>query len=238
MKRRRWVAAFMVLSLLLALGCTGKSGDAAFTLQVVPEELKGFAIAGQRIHYLVTLGEENTADPVQITASTAGAQVEVFQGKITAGQVAEVVVVPNKESVGKSISVEIQGTRGAVTEKKTLTFEVIEGEDDRKAYAEELLKMFLPYLREKQPELKIKEDTVWTGTMVSPQWLVVSHYLFFSEEWELHLEWHVMIAPDDWARIDLRHRFDEAVPSKAFEISSVSQKVAPAPMAIPEEVWR
>ena len=42
------------------------------------------------------------------------------------------------------------------------------------------------------------------GTMVSPQWLVVSHYLFFSEQWELHLEWHIMVAPDDWARISGR----------------------------------
>jgi len=31
--------------------------------------------------------------------------------------------------------------------------------------------------------------------MVSPQWLVVSHYLFFSEEWEMHVEWHIMVAP-------------------------------------------
>lgn len=238
MSRRRWVAALLVLSLVLVVGCAEKGTDAAFTLQVVPQELKGFAIAGQRIHYLVTLAEDTSAGPVQVGASSSGVEMEVVQGTITAEQVAEVIIIPNPESVGKSISVEIQGTRGSVTEKKTLTFEVIEGEDDRKAHAEELLKMFLPYLAEKHPELKITEDTVWTGTLVSPQWLVVSHYLFFSEEWELHLEWHVMIAPDDWARIDLRHRFDQAVPSKAFEISSVSQGKEPVPMAVPEEVWR
>ncbi len=74
--------------------------------------------------------------------------------------------------------------------------------------------------------------------MVSPQWLVVSHYLFFSEAWELHLEWHVMIAPHDWAKIDLRKRFEEIRPSSAYEISSVSAKSAPGPIEVPPEIWR
>lgn len=68
---------------------------------------------------------------------------------------------------------------------------------------------------------------------------MVSHYLFFSEEWELHIEWHIMMPPDDWARIDLRHRFDELEPSYAFEISSVNATSSePVPMEVPETVWR
>ncbi len=74
--------------------------------------------------------------------------------------------------------------------------------------------------------------------MVSPQWLVVSHYLFFSEDWEMHVSWHIMVAPYDWARIDLRHRFDEETPSYAFEISSVDAGSEPCPIDPPESVWR
>ena len=39
---------------------------------------------------------------------------------------------------------------------------------------------------------------------------------------EIDLSWHVMIAPDDWARIQLRHRGTQAWPTRAFEISSVA----------------
>jgi hypothetical protein len=74
--------------------------------------------------------------------------------------------------------------------------------------------------------------------MVSPQWLVVSHYLFFSDEWEMHIEWHIMIAPDDWARIDLRRRFEEVSPSKAFEITSREADDVPISIMVPETVWR
>jgi hypothetical protein len=74
--------------------------------------------------------------------------------------------------------------------------------------------------------------------MVSPEWLIVAHYLFFSEEWEMHLEWHIMIPPYDWARIDLRKRITEIKPSYAFEISSISANSEPIPIETPSEIWR
>jgi len=98
---------------------------------------------------------------------------------------------------------------------------VVEGEDDREPYATELRDRFVAWLTLNRPELGITSETEWSGTMVSPRWLVVSHYLFFSEDWEMHVSWHIMVPPYDWARIDLRHRFDEETPSYAFEISSV-----------------
>jgi len=47
-----------------------------------------------------------------------------------------------------------------------------------------------------------------------------------------------MVPPDDWAKIDLRHRFDELEPSYAFEISSVNATSEPVPIEPPETVWR
>lgn len=227
----------LVSALLLSSGCAAKQEDAAFSIRVSPHELQGFSIPGQEIHYLVTV-EESENDAVTISASVSGADVTVVHPDITDHQVAEVIVVPKDDTIGKMLDVTILGTRGAATDSETLHFEVVEGEDDRKARAEELLKSFVEYLEEVHPELNITEDTQWTGTMVSPQWLVVSHYLFFSDEWEIHLAWHVMIAPSDWARIDLRHRWDEEVPSYAFEISSVSMGTEPIPMEVPEAIWR
>lgn len=214
--------------------------NAAFHINVIPEQLNGDSIAGQHCVFLVTITDEGQEGqlPVRISAKAPGAQVVIYQQDIVEGQVAEVVVIPTQKSIGKTIKVTITGTRGSATDKKVVSFEVAEGEDNRQGYAEMLLDRFVSWLATNHPEFGITEDTAWNGTMVSPVWLVVSHYLFFSEEWEAHIEWHIMIPPYDWAKIDLRHRFDQLAPSYAFEISSVNATSEPVPIEVPETVWR
>jgi hypothetical protein len=230
---------------IVAMGAlTPASGEAdentAFHINVIPEQLNGDSIAGQHCVFLVTITDEGQVEQllVHISAKAPGAQVVIYQQDIVEGQVAEVVVIPTQKSIGKTIKVTITGSQGSLTDKKIVSFEVAEGEDDRQEYAGELLDRFVSWLATNHPELGITEDTSWNGTMVSPVWLVVSHYLFFSEEWEVHISWHIMIPPYDWARIDLRHRFDELAPSYAFEISSVNATSEPVPIEVPETVWR
>jgi hypothetical protein len=222
--------------------------NSAFHINVIPEtpeEINGeysfkYSIAGQHFVFLVTITDEGQEGqlPVRISATAPGAEVVIYQQDIVEGQVAEVVVIPAQASIGTIIEVTITGNRGSASDEKIAKFEVAEGEDDRQEYAEVLLDRFVSWLATNHPELGITEDTAWDGTMVSPVWLVVSHYLFFSEEWEVHIAWHIMIPPDDWARIDLRHRFDELEPSYAFEISSVNATSEPVPIEVPETVWR
>jgi hypothetical protein len=214
--------------------------NSAFSINVTPQQLSGHSIAGQHCVFLVTIADDGQESelPVSISAQAPGAEVVIYYEDIFAGEVAEVVVIPAQASIGKNITVTITGNRGSSTDEEAVNFEVIEGEDDRGEYAAELLDKFIPWLAASHPELGITEDTAWNGTMVSPQWLVVSHYLFFSDEWEAHICWHIMIAPSDWARIDLRHRFDELAPSYAFEISSLNATSEPIPMEVPETVWR
>ena len=211
-----------------------------FHINVIPEQLNGDSIAGQHCVFLVTITDEGQEGqlPVRISAKAPGSDVVIYQQDIVEGQVAEVVVIPAQASTGKTIKVTITGNRGSSTDKKVVSFAVVEGEDDRQEYAEELLNRFLSWLATNHPELGITDDTAWNGTMVSPVWLVVSHYLFFSEEWEAHIEWHIMMPPSDWARIDLRYRFDELEPSYAFEIPSVNATSEPVPIEPPETVWR
>jgi len=216
-----------------------------FHINVIPEQPKEdqdpkYSIAGQHFVFLVTITDEGQEGqlPVRISATAPGAEVVIYFEDIFEGQVAEVVVIPAQASIGKTIKVTITGTQGSSTNKKVISFEVAEGEDDRQEYAEELLDRFVSWLATNHPELGITDDTVWNGTMVSPVWLVVSHYLFFSEEWELHIEWHIMMPPDDWAKIDLRHRFDELEPSYAFKISSVNATSEPVAIEVPETAWR
>lgn len=253
LKKARLPACLLVLALMIGLlaGC-GTSAETTntptntqdtnvpFKIAVLPENLKGFSIAGQKIVYLVTYTDsgETQGTKVVISATATGAAVEAVNPEIGPGEVAEIIVTPDADSIGKAIEIKFTGTRGNVKDEKSLSIEVIEGQDDRATYALELQARFITWLAVEHPELGITPETEWTGTMVSPQWLVVSHYLFFSDEWEMHIEWHIMIAPDDWARIDLRKRFKETKPSLAFEISSVTAKDAPKPITVPDEIWR
>ena len=248
----------LVLQVLLIASCAAISSDTTpapttkpaetsspkqteeLKIEVLPETLNGFSIAGQRIVYLVSIlkGAADNAAAAEISAEADNADITVEHKTIKAGEVAEVIVIPNANSVGKSVNLTITAKLGSSSDTKKITFDVIEGEDDRKEYATELRDKFVAWLEVNHPELGITKETEWTGTMVSPQWLVVSHYLFFSDEWEMHVEWHIMIAPDDWAKIDLRKRFSESKPSSAFEISSREGNTTPKSIEVPELIWR
>lgn len=212
-----------------------------FSLTVMPRSLKGESIAGQRCVFLVTVTFDEGQEPGPVAlsaAATEGAEVTVTPQTILPGEVAEVSVTPGPKNVGATLELVVQGTWGGTTVERHVGFVVAEGEDDRAPYATELRDRFVEWLAIEHPELGITLDTEWQGTMVSPVWLIVSHYLFFAEEWEMHVSWHVMIAPYDWARIDLRRRFTETAPSLAFEISSLSADEGPHQIDPPEEVWR
>jgi hypothetical protein len=84
--------------------------------------------------------------------------------------------------------------------------------------------------------LGISSETVWIGTIVNPRILVVMHYMFYSENWEMYVTWHVMIPPYDWTKIYLRPRFTETQSTMAFEISSVQGEDEPYSIELPNWV--
>lgn len=226
---------FCTFTLMVFLcGCPAP-GPATFTMKVVPEEIED-VIPGQVCVLLVTIEEEDpaaAARPVAITASAEGATAVVEHGTTAEGEVAEVsvttvppevgLVEPANEPEGWPCNVTVRAERGGISREIEVSITLTSEEEDFLApTAAEMRDLFIPWLAENQPELKIDETTVWAGTIVKPHWLVVSHYLFFSDEWEMHVSWHIMIAPYDWARIELRRRFEETLPSLAFEIPSVS----------------
>lgn len=233
--------AGLVAAGALVTGCAGgapSAGD-AFTLDVVPEAVQGESIAGQEVVFLVTLAGGGDATPVTVSARATGGSARVEEPELGQGaDVAEVVVVPDPAAVGGRVDVTIRGERGQASAEVGRSFGVVDGEDDRAPDAAALRDRFVGWLAENRPDLAISPDTAWTGTIVSPQWLGVSHYLFFSPEWEMHVSWLIMVPPNDWARADLRRRFIETAPSEAFEIASVSGQVTPAPTEVPDAVWR
>ncbi len=239
-RMKRSIAFVIVMGLVLLFllqGCTSPGEAATFSMSVTPAEINGNAIVGQKVIYLVHIDDNKGKDPVQITAEGTNCTILISPANAT-DEYVEVIVIPEAASEGSNVSFEITASRGGHEETKSITFEVVPGENDREARATELRDKFIPWLVENMPELGITADTVWEGTTVSPQWLVVSHYLFISEEWEMHVAWHVMIPPYDWVRIDLRKRFEEDKPSYAFEISSIAANDQPIEIEVPDTIWR
>lgn len=194
------------------------------------------SIVGQRCIFLVVVEDEEQGQAVKISATALGANVTVYPQAIIPGQVGEITVIPDKASVGKNLTVTVNGERDGLKQTKTFTVEVLEGEDDLAQKATEMRDKFIPWLATKYPELGISNETKWTGTIVNPRILVVMHYIFLSEDWEIYVTWHVTIQPHDWTRIYLRHRFTESRPSYAFEISSVEAQGEPHAIEVPEWV--
>ena len=231
------IITIAVAVVMLLQGCSSSNQSNSFSLVVTPEEINGNAIVGQQIIYLVSIEDDQGEGPIRIMASGLNCTTWVKPENVE-GEYAEVYVAPDVENEGKIVNVTITASRDGYEKSKTVSFEVVPGEDDRGPKATEVREKFIPWLAENMPELGITADTVWEGSTVSPQWLVVSHYLFISEEWEMHVSWHIMIPPHDWARIDLRKRYDENKPSYAFEISSIAANNEPIAIEVPEDAWR
>lgn len=252
MKRFLVLVVASVLAVCLIAGALflTRSEPCPFSLQVIPEHIEP-SIAGQRCVFLVVVADEGRGsgegDAVNISATAPGAAVTVDPQAITPRQVAEVTVIPDEltpdeASTGKTLTVIINGQRGGLEDTETVTVQVAKGEDLMGPTAAEMRDKFLPWLAANHPEFGITSETEWTGTIVKPDIMVVMYYLFFSDDWEMGVSWHVTIPPHNWARIYIRHRFTEVTPSYAFEISSWSEEGEPHAIdpkdAFAESVWR
>ena len=245
---RTGVIPILILILTTVAACSGEASpdgtggdaEAPFTLTVTPPEEPPevrMAIPGQRVPFLVEV-ESEAGTPVTITASATGATVqEIILAELTPGEVGEVWVVPDPSTVETTASVTITGTRGEETASEVRSLPVFPMVDERGGDAERYFRIWVDWLEAGQPELGITAATEWDPEFVSTL-LVVSHYAYFSDEWEMTVAWHNMIPPDDWTEVHLRRRFVEARPSLAFRMDSVDGMTEPHPVEPPEVVVR
>lgn len=220
MSRRVLVLLAVCLIPLWGAACSeAESAAVPFSIQLSPEFVQG-AIPGAATGVLATVRNESPTDePVELSASAEGAQVSIQPSRINEGDVAEVSVVPGPADAERPLQIIVIGNRGELEAEAVRSTTVMAWEDDRGEYARTLLGLFTSWLEDNEPELGIDPATEFSGSYVAPGLLVVSHYLFMSEDWELGLSWHVMVAPDDWAEIYLRPR-SELTPTMAFRMQS------------------
>ncbi|MFC1974189.1 hypothetical protein ACFLU2_02415 [Chloroflexota bacterium] len=235
-----------LLLLAIVVGTVGCSGETQtplpvqFSMQVTPQEIAD-SVSGRRCVFLVTVASDDRAGLIGISASVAGAEVDVIPEAITPGSVAEVMVIPDDASVGSKLTVIVEGERGGV--KHTETTSIIVGEymptvDELGIQAAKVRDAFVPWLIANYPEFGITAETEWTPTIVRPHFMVVMYYTFYSEDWEMGVRWHVMIPPYDWGEIYLRHRTTEVSPSHAFKIPSLEARAEPELVTPESLVWR
>ena len=86
------------------------------------------------------------------------------------------------------------------------TVEVIDWASKNITEVEIMRDAFVSYLSSNKSSFGINESINWDGFDNAPQILIVEHYLFRSDYWELALSRHVMIAPHDWVMIYIRPR--------------------------------
>jgi hypothetical protein len=242
------IACVVVLAACSAAGTSpslspvpSPSAGADFTIDVVPPEEPPevrMAIPGQKVCFLVVLNTADTGTPVTISATATKANVTSIEPvELTAGVVGEVWVVPDAATTETTASVTITATRAGVTKTVERSLPIFPEVDGRAADAQPYFEHWIAWLVAEHPELGITENTTWEPMFVSTL-LVVSHYAYWSEDWEMTIAWHVMMPPDDWSEIHLRHRGTESAPSLAFRIKSFSGKTEPQAVEPPEVVVR
>ena len=208
----------------------------AFSMRVIPPQIED-SVTGQRCVFLVAVSGPGEA--VDVWAIAEGSTVTVHPQAIAPGQVAEVTVIPDEGSRGETLTVAIVGERDGLKRIETASVKVGEPlPGDLAPYATEMRDRFIPWLATNHPEFGITGETEWTPTVVCPHIVVVMYYLFFSEDWEMGVRWHVTIPPHDYAEIYLRHRTTEIHPSYGFKISSVTAQEEPQAVDPEPSVWR
>ncbi|MFX1377721.1 MAG: hypothetical protein ACFFA4_01385 [Promethearchaeota archaeon] len=118
----------------------------------------------------------------------------------------EIFLFPNITHIDNLIEIEAAVHSEGISKKEYAFVEVINW---TMYISPEIIAMrnaFVNYLSKNQTRFKINETTQWEWLGNPPQILVVEHYLFKSIYWEMELNRHVMIAPDDWVKVYLRPR--------------------------------
>jgi hypothetical protein len=193
------------------------------------------AIPSELVCFLISFGDE--VEGATWTATVEGATVVPIGKSGTA--VDELCLRPDATLVETTatviITADIPGRAEPATVQRTIT--VWPETDGRANDARPYFERWIAWLAANRPELGITEDTTWQPTFVST-FLVVSHYAFWSDEWEMVIAWHNMIPPDDWSDVFLRRRGTDTLYTIGFRQDSVSDDTAPRAADLPDVLIR
>lgn len=237
--KKRLLGSIFIAFVLLNSGCDIFLKEVSeFTMTVKPDSMQ--AIADQKCVFLVKV--ENRIDgramkdAISISINPSG-NVIINPASLKSGECGEITITPSTTDIDKTLYYKVKAKREGFEQQETIGIDVVSGTDQLGNTAAQIRDRFVTYLESDHAHLGINSNTEWSGTIVTPTLTIVANYLFFSENWEMGLSWHVMIAPNDWAKMYLRKRNSDK-PSHAFKISSLSGTNDPKPSSVPSKITR
>jgi len=200
--------------------------DTAPVISTRPEFVNRI-IPGRRPLALVVSGDTgDAAATLSGTSSLGGMVVSFEQTTLIPGEAVEVWVDVPEVVVDTDFTVTVRATRGAASSQVDIRATAVPGVDDVSGTAKEIAAVFLRHLAGSVPGGPITVADLGNGTPVAGL-LVVTHYAWFTDAYEVGLGWHIMVAPSDWAVLYLRPRHNPA-PARAFRINSWSRALSGA----------
>ena len=228
------IRVLCVLALAAASSACGSDGStpSEFTLSRSPQHVNR-VIPGERPLALVTVTAQGEGE-VELTATVSldGASATVRPASLPAGEAAEVWVELPETDTEAEFTVTVTGERDGLEHKVDITATAVPGVDDLADTATQIADVFLAELDGSVDGLPATAGELIGGTPVA-NLLVVTHYAWFTDEYEIGLAWHVMVAPDDWAELYIRPR-NELTPSAAYKLGSWSTALGGGEFTITE----
>lgn len=227
------------LSLIVIVGVLGftllSMNSNPLKVEFVPEHLNTIPNDVGWFLVKITTSEELSDSEIEIHTN---ATVDTDYTFWPVTKLIEVFIYPTESNIDQCIEIELTFNCNSLIAKDTAFAYVWNWTSEEVSYASGMRDVFVNYLAEDNPEFGINETTVWTPIYNTAGIIIVTHYLFQSEQWEMEVAWHVMIAPSDWVHVYLRQRCD-LEPSWGGEISSWStDNETVIEVDPPIEIWR
>lgn len=118
----------------------------------------------------------------------------------------EIFLYPNDTHIDLDITVSLKVNDGRSILEETAIIDVVNWSSSYSDEIREMKSTFTDFLIENYSSFNIAENKSMEFMGNIPQILIVEHYLFRSDSWELELSRHVMLTPYDWVRVYLRAR--------------------------------
>lgn len=236
-------ALAITILILLCVGCGHTGPGHEFSLHVLPEDDVVIA-AGQPCLLVLRIEPSDVSHTealIALAVEATGTHTAVSPNPVRVGDVAEAMILPIPEWSHETLTVLVRGTGTRSADVSTSRLHVVDPfqfPDERIAHAAALRDRFLSWLATAHPELPVVAPSSWEPILIRPRHLVVSYCLFVNAEWELAIWWHVTAPPNDWARVYLRRRFEEAAPSFSAQIGSAAEASLPIEIRPPASIFR
>ena len=212
-KRHKRILIIGISSILVASSSISGIGliiyiSNSIELKFVPNHIKSFP--NNMAWLLVDIRQRNYYPlpnlEIEITPNESIVMEFQIWNNIYYEKVIDVFLYPNNTHLNKEIEIRVGLSNDQESFNKFGYINIVNWTGANITQVEPMRDVFTSYLALNYPNFGIDENTTWIGYVNAPMTLVVEHFLFISEKWELELSKHVMIPPYDWVQVYIRPR--------------------------------